>query len=130
MGAHFFLVDYAVWHYTRAIRDGVRITRTLVWFCFHFFSIALLARTLFAPFEKLSERYPRGFDPSRILSALIVNTLMRLIGALARLVVIAIGLASMAAIILLGAIGFVVWIVFPLVTLGTGVTGILLLIGI
>ncbi|MEX0672511.1 MAG: hypothetical protein WDZ82_02880 [Candidatus Paceibacterota bacterium] len=130
MWVHSFLVDYALWHYTRAISDGVRILRNFVWFCFHFFSLALLARTLFAPFEKLGERYPRGFDVPQILSAFVVNILMRIVGALSRLIIISVGLLCMAGVVLFGVIGFIVWIIFPFAALGAGVTGILLIIGV
>ncbi|MEX1027422.1 MAG: hypothetical protein WD049_05365 [Candidatus Paceibacterota bacterium] len=130
MRAQFFLVDYVVWHYTRAMRDGARIVRNLVWFCFHFFSIALLARTLIAPFEKLGEQYPQGFHPAKMLSTFVVNILMRVVGAIVRLVVISIGFLSMAAVLLAGVAAFVVWAIFPFATLGAGITGVLLIIGV
>ncbi|MFY9463399.1 MAG: hypothetical protein WAP52_04445, partial [Candidatus Sungiibacteriota bacterium] len=45
--------DYIIWHYGKAVRDFFGIAYDVLWFGYHFFSLPLLARTLFAPLSRI-----------------------------------------------------------------------------
>jgi len=55
-----------------------------------------------------------GLDLEKIASALIVNTIMRIVGILLRLIVICIGLISLIIVLISGLIFFALWTIYPL----------------
>lgn len=117
-------IDYFVWHYTAAFRDLAMIGLNFLWFTGHFFSVASLARTLFAPWKRIREPYrPEGIE--NFFATIVFNTISRIIGALIRLTVIAMGAACFVAVLAVTLVALVVWAVLPLLTvviLFTGVT--------
>ena len=121
--------DYLSWHYTRAYSDIFHIWRNLTYFIFHFFSIPILLRTLFSPWKRVvAERETRGFDLKDYLSTKLVNLIMSLVGAVMRLVLIAIGLVCTGVVVVGGLIFFVLWSILPLVVLSLISAGITLII--
>lgn len=108
-----FLTHYLVWHYSAGIRGFLVVWKDFLWFAYNFFSIPLLLRTLFSPFQRLGEDYKRGLDLEALASTLIVNTIMRFVGFFARSFVIVLGLASIVFVIAAGATLFVVWLMMP-----------------
>lgn len=110
------LIHYVWWHYTTAIADLVRNYVNIASFLTHFFSLKHLSRNLFAPWRRLGEEYPVGaFDFKAILTAALVNTLMRIVGLIIRLLLIIIGLIAL----FISLIGFFfvlfVWLAMPAV---------------
>ncbi len=61
----------------------------------------------------MNEAYPKGLNLSNIGEALLVNTLMRLVGALVRLSAIFIGVLFSVLITIVGATAVVLWMIFP-----------------
>lgn len=118
--------DYLRWHYARAFSDIFTIWRNITHFLFHFFSISMLARTLFSPWKRIeADRETQGFDPKDYLSTLLVNLIMRLVGAVMRSVLIAIGLAFVGLSVVAGLLFFAVWAILPFligVIVAAGVT--------
>lgn len=110
-----FISTYIVWHYTQALSGTVRLWLNALWFVQHFFSLPLLAKTLFSPWRRLNETYQGGLNFENIASLIIVNTLMRLVGAVIRLFVIAIGLIAFITAFLGGIVFFVIWLLAPIV---------------
>lgn len=104
---------YFSWHYTTGVVDLLRNWRNFLWFFFHFFSIATLARTLFAPWRRLTTEYEKGFDPEQFFTTLAGNIIVRIVGALLKTIVIAIGLGVLALVVLLGAAFFLAWLAAP-----------------
>lgn len=104
---------YLWWHFTSAFRDIFFIYRSFLGFVYNFFSLPILATTLFSPWRRLAEEYPRGFNISGWLSTLIVNTLMRLVGFCVRLIMLAVGLFAWLMVLVLGLGFFVVWFFLP-----------------
>lgn len=98
-------------------------------FIFHFFSIPILLGTLFIPFHRLAERRERGFNPENILETLIVNTVMRAVGALVRGVIILTGLVVEILAFGLGLLFFGVAFLLPIALPLGFILGVLLLIG-
>lgn len=121
------LGSYCVWHYTRAYRDLISIERNLLWFLFHFFSIPELSRTLFAPWRRLGEEYPSVFDTEEFFGALIINTLMRIIGISIRFIILTTGCVVLLLGTVLAGVALVVWTLLPLLIIFTFVTGVLLI---
>ena len=107
---------YFVWHYGRAFTDLGNIYKTVLWFTFRFFSIGSLMLTLFSPWRRLSEEYQKGFDPGAFFSTLLVNILMRIVGAFIRVIFIAIGITCLLLVFLGGLIVFVIWALAPVLS--------------
>ncbi len=124
-----FLIQYYFWHYGKGVRNFLSLWGNFLWFAYNFFSIPLLLKTLFSPFERLSEEYKKGLDVGALFGTLLVNTLMRFVGALVRLFIIGMGIVALFA---LGAIGlalFVIWLTLPLIVVAFvafGIHGIIL----
>lgn len=118
---------YFIWHYGAAFTGLLALYKTALWFTWRFFSVGTLIRTLFSPWRRLGEEYKKGFDPEAFFGTLLVNTLMRIIGAIFRLVLVVIGMATLLIVALGGLATFVVWTLMPaLVVLGVS-TGLALL---
>lgn len=109
----FLPFNYLAWHYSLALADFLAIWENFFWFFYHFFSLPVLFRTLFAPWKRLGESYKQGFDPGAIISTLIVNGLMRLVGLGARLFVIIAGLLAQVIVFLIGVAGLILWLASP-----------------
>lgn len=113
---------YIIWHYTVAIRDIKRVTDNLLWFIFNLFSMDIILKTLFAPWRRL-DRDETAKKPS-FFSNLIVNILMRVSGFIIRVSTLFFGLFSFFIACVIFAIGFVIWLGLPFLSV------ILLLYGI
>jgi len=105
--------SYLSWHYGTGILDLLNVWRNFLWFFYHFFSIPLLLRTLFSPLMRLREGYPRGFDPQAFASTVLVNLVMRIVGAFLRIFLIALGIVVLALVTLLGPALLLVWLTLP-----------------
>jgi hypothetical protein len=105
---------YITWHYSRALAGISTITGNFIWFSWHFFSVGVLARTLFAPWQRIHEEHKRGLDISGWLSTFLINLVMRGVGVFIRMIFIILGLVSMILAALAGMIVFLVWLVLPL----------------
>jgi hypothetical protein len=119
---------YLRWHYSAALARYWQVAANLLWFVTHFFSLALLVKTFFAPWRRLGESYPTGFRPSEFLAAFFVNFLMRLVGIIIRALMILVGLLVWAVAALGALAGFVLWLALPLVIAGLILVGLKLLL--
>lgn len=107
--------SYFAWHYGRAFADIFHIWMNFLWFVFNFFSISALIETFFDPWKRMGESYPRGFDIAGVISTFVVNTLMRAVGIMVRLIVLCIGLAFAVVIFATGITIVVLWALMPIV---------------
>jgi len=110
-----FAADYASWHYTRALSDIADIWLGFSWFLWHYFSVPLLGRTLFSPWRRLSEAHHKHEKIGEYAGNMVVNSLMRLVGIIARSAVIICGCIAEIACALCALIAFVLWVAAPLV---------------
>lgn len=120
--------NYIVWHYTLAWVDLSRICRDLIWFIYNFFSLSVLMKTLFSPWRRLGETYPDHFNLSEIFASFFINSFMRLIGFIIRLLLIIFGSLALFVSVLLGMVIFVIWLFLPLITIAGLIFGIKLLL--
>lgn len=102
---------YLVWHYTNGFRDYFRVSGRILQAIIIVFSLRLMFRTFFQPFERLGEAYHGGI--SSFVETFIVNTLMRLVGMVVRLCVIAIGVLALFFAVMFCIVGIVAWIILP-----------------
>lgn len=122
-----YLPTYIVWHYTSGLGAGVLTLWSLLRFIYHFFSLPILVTTLFSPWRRLSEAYPRYLRPGEWLSALVVNTLMRMVGALIRLGLIVVGGATLVVAAIISVLLMIIWLLLPAVVLSLLIGGLFLL---
>jgi len=109
-----FALYYIRWHYSQGIVDLIGVVRNFIWFFYTFFSIPLLLKTLFQPFERLGERYSKGFDIGAWAQVFVVNSLMRAVGVLLRLFLIFMGIIFIISTVVIGLLFLVAWILAPL----------------
>lgn len=120
--------SYFFWHYTTALKELLAICRNFLWFVYHFFSIDVLSKTLFSPWQRMDEQYKKGFDISAIFQTFIVNTLMRIVGFLIRGFVILVGIAILIIVLAVEIVFFASWLVLPIIIVVLLVSGIRLLL--
>ncbi len=123
---HVFLAlpYYLSWHYTTAFSDMMNIWKNFFEFIYNFFSIPLLLKTLFSPWRRIREDYSRIED---FFGNLVVNTLMRLVGAIIRLIFVVMGIVSMILCAVFGVLIFVFWLALPFILIYTLLEGTFLL---
>jgi hypothetical protein len=119
---------YISWHYTKAISDLLILSKNFIWFFWNLFSINILLKTLFVPFQKLSVQSTKRFDLEDFFSALATNLLMRLVGFVIRSFFVIFGLLTLVFVIIFFFILFIVWILLPLILLSMFVLGLVALI--
>jgi hypothetical protein len=108
---------YLKWHYTRAFKDIYGIWLNLIWFVWHFFSVELLLKSFFSPWHRLTEEKSEQFSFEDLFSRIIVNFLMRVVGAIIRTVAIFMAVVFEVIVIVSGALFFVIWAVLPFLIL-------------
>jgi hypothetical protein len=113
-----FFLAYVKWHYGEGLREFFGVARNFLWFVTNFFSFKLLLKTLFAPWRRMGENYEGGFDLAAYASTFIVNTLMRVVGFLTKIVVLLIGLVSYILVLVFSFFLSVIWIFAPAIILG------------
>ena len=85
-------------------------------FFWRYFSIVDLFSTLFYPWKKdVTFRYWRGWKPLKSLEVMVENSMSRLIGAMARSLVILTGLIVIALFSLLSFLLILIWLAPPLI---------------
>lgn len=67
----------------------------------------------------MGESYGDGFDLGRFASAFIVNSLMRIVGFVSRVVVLGVGLVAFLVVLAFFLGVFLVWLLAPAVLLGS-----------
>ncbi len=115
MNGFLFLPYYFKWHYSRGIIDLYHNLLRMLGFFLSWFSVGHLLKTFFAPWKRLGEDYHVGFHPEEFFSALLVNTLMRLLGMAVRLCVIGTGLVVYVFGIIASVAIMIVWIGMPVI---------------
>lgn len=120
---------YIRWHYTLALLDMVRIVGNFIWFFYEFFSIPLLLKTLFTPFERITDdrKKRHKLDFEAMGEAVLVNTIMRIVGMMLRLTLVLLGVLCIVCTMVVGCVLILVWVGAPLVLVGTFTAGVTLL---
>lgn len=124
--SRFYTLDFVAWYYTDAFRDILNVWGNLMWFIVHFFSMPLLARTLFSPWKRMTDEYHRtGLED--IIETLVINVMSRVFGALVRLFFIFAGLVFLVAGTIALFVGVALWVCMPVLCLISTVYGVALI---
>jgi len=118
---------YFVWHYTRGIKNYLQIWSNFLWFFWNLFSIGILLRSFLSPLRRIHDTYSGGLHPEEFFSSILVNLLMRLIGAFVRSILITLGFLALLISLVLGIVFLAVWLVAPFFVAVLCVTGLLLI---
>lgn len=121
-----FSLHYFTWHYSRAFKDLLHTWANFFWFLIQFFSIPLLFRTLFSPFKRITDEQPHtGLED--FFETLVMNVMSRIVGAIARLFILLIGVIVLITwcVLLIGLLIF--WLFAPAILFGMFVYGLALL---
>lgn len=120
--------DYFRWHYTAAFREIFHLWLNFLWFTIHFFSLPQLARSWLAPWKRMTESRGSNWSFEDLASFIIINLISRLIGALLRTIIIAIGFSVLMLVVVTGFVTYLFWIIAPVVIFALLASGITLLL--
>lgn len=130
MDATLLIGEYFVWHYGKGIRDFFVLWGNMLWFGYHFFSMRLLAATLFAPYKRFHQQYDwKNLDLGILGQDILLNLFMRLLGMSLRLCVIAAGLVFEILALAAGIVAAAIWLLLPAIAVFLALSGIFLLFG-
>lgn len=108
-----FLVGILSWWYGDGLADRIKMLKNRLASSADFFSIGLLASTIFAPFRQISAGRVSG--PIGIqMRALFDRTLSRIIGSIVRIFMILFGLIVMLAQVIFGFVVIIIWVLTPI----------------
>ncbi len=110
-----FLFSYISWHYSRAYKESFKIWQTFLWFVARTSAVSFHLEHFFSRFSRLGEDYSQSSTVGDRLSAFIINTIMRVVGAVSRIFIIVFGLIVWFFVFLGGLIFFVAWSFYPLI---------------
>jgi hypothetical protein len=115
---------YLLWHYTEAYKELFSVSKNLIWFVVHFFSLPQLLRTLFSPWRRIVEEKKRNWNIEDFASRVLINIISRIIGAIMRLLVISIGLVCLLATLTISLATCILWVFMPAIIIGCFALGI------
>jgi hypothetical protein len=119
-----FLVGILSWWYGNGWRQRFTLLKERLGATADFFSIGLLAKTLFAPFRQISAGKVSGSAKVQ-LQALFDQLISRLIGAIARFCLMIVGLIVLVIQLAWSAVVLVVWVLVPILPIAGIITAIL-----
>ncbi len=122
------LPRWIVWHFVEVPKNILIGWKNFLAFNFHYFSTVSLLKSWFSPWRKDTASYGRGFDPKRFVSTLFGNLISRVLGAIVRTVIIAVGLIFEVLTFIIGFIVFLIWFFLPLIVIAGFFYGIGLLL--
>lgn len=111
------IVNYIIWHYTRAILEFSHIYKNILSFLLNFFSIPILVQSYFAPWRRMGEDYTKNIvtDLEDVASVFVVNLIMRIVGMVMRTVIIVFGLLLVSVVALFYPVLLILWLILPLI---------------
>jgi hypothetical protein len=107
--------SYVRWHYSRGLRDSVRLWRTFLTFIYDFFSIPLLLANLFSPWQRMSDEHRKGESVGDMAFTLIFNVIMRAVGFVMRAIFIIAGIIGLVVGTVVGIVLLAAWIMLPVI---------------
>lgn len=108
-----FLVGIFEWWYSIGLRNYIRHNFLAILRTADFFSVGLLARTLFNPFRQISANSHSNGSLAEQLSAFTDRLFSRMIGAVVRTFMIVIGILVIIIRTLTAGVMILLWIILP-----------------
>lgn len=106
-------LHYFAWHYTRGWRDLTKVGSAFMQAIWHYFSIGLLLKTFFSPFRRIRMTVDNKLDFEELASTFVTNLLMRFVGMLFRMLIIAAGLFASLLFLIGWILSYIVWLFLP-----------------
>jgi len=122
------IVIFWRWYYGEAVKDVLRGWKNFIIFSAEYFSIPLLLKTLVAPWKRDITRKPRGLDFKKLFEYISFNLISRSIGFIIRFLTIGVGILFFLAVVILGAVFFIVWLFLPLIFIALLILALVLII--
>jgi len=111
------LTVWFLWHFYEMPMFLFSVWKNYLKFGSNYFSIPLLFKTFFSPWRRYEWMYHKGFDIIEFFNTLISNIFSRIIGALVRVVLIALGIIFQVFIFVAGVVVILFWISTPLIVI-------------
>lgn len=110
-------VLYLYWHYFETPKEILRIWRNFIIFFYHYFSIGLLLKTLFAPWRRDITYYGRGFNIRLYAEVIAFNLVARGIGFFIRSLIVFAGIFVEIFVFFAAILIFIAWLILPILIL-------------
>ena len=107
--------EWFLWHFLEMPKFLLLVWKNYILFALNYFSLPILAKSLFSPWRKYRWNYPKGFNLVEFFNTLVSNTFSRILGAAMRIVLIVVGIIFQIFVILAGAVIFLAWAFVPLI---------------
>ncbi|MDD5084099.1 MAG: AAA family ATPase [Candidatus Moranbacteria bacterium] len=102
------------WYYANGLKGALTLASRFFVFFWRFFNIAHLLRTIISPWKRdVTIKNWRGFSFNRLFTRLVSNILSRFIGAIVRILTIALGLFCIAVYSVFALAVLLLWLIFP-----------------
>lgn len=106
---------FVKWYWIEMPYRIIRKTIQYIVVLSNIFSFAFLIKTFFAPWKNQLYAYPsKGFDLKHIFEVWTSNIISRIVGAFVRGFTILLGIIIVIGMGVLGAIGLIIWIFYPI----------------
>jgi len=123
------ITAYLSWHYGAALRKTIVIAGNFVAFALHLFSMKELLASLFAPWRRINEESRGGgMFSSATMMMVWDNLISRLLGAIARMVLLSMGLVFLAVVVLASMLMVLAWVIGPILPIAFTALGVIYLI--
>ncbi len=119
--------DYLLWHYTESFGYIFSFWKNIIWSIFRIFSTKTMFLNLFTPWRRMDIEYPENFSIDEYLSDFIINTLMRIVGFLIRVIFIFFNFIFFTITLVFMTASFFIWILMPILVLALFIYGIKIL---
>jgi hypothetical protein len=106
--------EWLFWHFYEMPKFLLGVWKNYILFAFNYFSLPVLLKSLFAPWHRYKWNYPKIINVGEFFNTLASNAFSRLIGALMRIILIAVGILFQIFVIFAGLIIFLLWMLSPL----------------
>jgi hypothetical protein len=113
-----FFIDYGRWHYSYAPLAILKLLKEFVRFFINLFSVSLFIRTLFNPLYSSPVNLKSARDGTDTFGLITGGVVIRVLGALFRLVLIICGLVLCMLSFVFFTCVFVIWVCMPIVIVG------------
>jgi ATP-dependent Clp protease ATP-binding subunit ClpC len=107
-------MEFLTWHYSKGLEFYINWWLSYFNWINNYFSLALLIKTLFAPWKRLIEvDTSPGFNIKREFETLMFNIISRVMGAIVRFILFWVGIVLIFMTFLGGIFGMFFWVAFP-----------------